>query len=162
MCKNKIDAKYFIDKLNLKPHIEGGYFNECLSSEDNYNDNQKLWTSIYFLLEQGDVSRLHILEEDELWYYHAGNSLNIYMISPEGKLTVSKLGLNIDNGETPQVLVPKGYIFGSIMEEEGFCLVGNMVAPGFIYDHFKIVDQKDLLSRYPEHKETILKLTKSE
>ena len=32
MCKNKIDAKYFIDKLNLKPHIEGGYFNECLSS----------------------------------------------------------------------------------------------------------------------------------
>ena len=66
MCKNKIDAKYFIDKLNLKPHIEGGYFNECLSSEDNYNDNQKLWTSIYFLLEQGDVSRLHILEEDEL------------------------------------------------------------------------------------------------
>ncbi len=42
-----------------------------------------------------------------------GESLTIYMISPNGELIEKQLGLNIEKGETPQVLVPKDYIFGS-------------------------------------------------
>jgi predicted cupin superfamily sugar epimerase len=39
------------------------------------------------------------------------------MIDEEGKLTAAKLGLDLEKGEVPQVLVPKGMIFGSAMEE---------------------------------------------
>lgn len=35
------------------------------------------------------------------------------------KLKTKQLGLNIENGEKPQVLVPKNYIFGSAMNNKG-------------------------------------------
>ena len=51
------------------------------------------------------------LKSDEVWYYHDGNALTIYMIDEEGKLTAAKLGLDLEKGEVPQVLVPKGMTF---------------------------------------------------
>ena len=78
----------------------------------------------------------------------------------EGKLTAAKLGLDLEKGEVPQVLVPKGMIFGSAMEEEGFSLVGCMVSPCFKYEEFELFDRKELLEKYPEHREVILRLTR--
>lgn len=95
-----------------------------------------------------------------MWYYHAGSALTIYMISPSGELITKNLGLDIEKGEAPQILVPKGHIFGSAMINEGFSLVGCMVAPAFTFDDFKLFSQKDLLKEYPEHKDIILKLSK--
>lgn len=46
-------------------------------------------------------------------------------------------------GEVPQVLVPKGMIFGSAMEEEGFSLVGCMVSPCFKYEEFELFERKN-------------------
>ena len=60
----------------------------------------------------------------------------------------------------PQVLVPKGYIFGSAMNNDGYSLVGCMVSPAFDYKEFELFDREYLLSLYPEHKEIILKLTR--
>ena len=71
-----------------------------------------------------------------------------------------KLGLDLEKGEVPQVLVPKGMIFGSAMEEEGFSLVGCMVSPCFKYEEFELFDRKELLEKYPEHREVILRLTR--
>lgn len=94
---------------------------------------------------KGEVSHFHRLKSDEVWYYHDGNALTIYMIDEEGKLTAAKLGLDLEKGEVPQVLVPKGMIFGSAMEEEGFSLVGCMVSPCFKYEEFELFDRKELL-----------------
>ena len=80
-----------------------------------------------------------------MWYYHAGSALTIYMISPSGELITKNLGLDIEKGEQPQILVPKGYIFGSTLINEGFSLVGCMVAPAFTFDDFKLFSQEDLL-----------------
>jgi predicted cupin superfamily sugar epimerase len=155
-----MNAKYFIEKLNMEPHVEGGYFKEAFISEQNISEGKKLWTSIYFLLQTGEVSNFHVLNSDEMWYYHAGSSLTIYMISPTGELTTKNLGLNFEKGETPQLLVPKGYIFGSAMNEEGFSLVGCMVAPGFTYEDFKLFSRNELLTLYPQHESIIKKLTR--
>ena len=106
------------------------------------------------------MSNFHRLKSDEVWYYHDGNALTIYMIDEEGKLTAAKLGLDLEKGEVPQVLVPKGRIFGSAMEEEGFSLVGCMVAPCFKYEEFELFDRKELLEKYPEHREVILRMTR--
>lgn len=154
------DANYFIEKLNMTPHVEGGYFKENILSQDEFNSDKKLYSSIYFLLRTGEVSNFHRLTADELWYYHAGESLTIYMIDKEGKLITKKLGINIEEGEEPQVLVEKGCIFGSAMNEEGFALVGCMVAPAFTYEDFELFKREDLLEKYPQHKEVIIKLTR--
>lgn len=156
------DANYFIEKLNMEPHIEGGYFKASILSEDNFNSEKKLYSSIYFLLRTGEVSNFHRLTADEVWYYHAGEALTIYMITKEGKLITKQLGLDIEKGEEPQILVEKGCIFGSAMNEDGFSLVGCMVAPAFTYEDFELFEREDLLAQYPEHKDIILKLTRSQ
>lgn len=145
-----------IEHLEMEPHVEGGYFKECLLEKED----RDLWSSIYFMLAKGEVSNFHRLKSDEVWYYHDGNALTIYMIDEEGKLTAAKLGLDLEKGEVPQVLVPKGMIFGSAMEEEGFSLVGCMVSPCFKYEEFELFDRKELLEKYPEHREVILRLTR--
>jgi predicted cupin superfamily sugar epimerase len=153
----------------MVPHQEGGFFKEIYVSKENISCNEsnveideseKLWTSIYFLLRNGEVSNFHRLKSDEMWYYHSGSPLTIYMISPEGKLITEQLGLNIENGEQPQILVPKGYIFGSAMNNEGYALVGCMVSPGFEFKDFELFERDYLLKEYPEYKEIILKLTR--
>lgn len=154
------NAEYYIKKLEMLPHVEGGYFKESFLSEDKVRENKNLWSSIYFLLRTGEVSNFHRLKSDELWYYHDGEALTIYMISPDGELITKQLGTNIENGETPQVLVPKGYIFGSAMNNKGFSLVGCMVAPAFEYEDFELFEREYLLNLYPNHKDVILKLTR--
>ena len=153
-------AEYYIKNLNMDPHIEGGYFKESFISNDEARKDKKLWSSIYFLLRTCEVSNFHRLKSDELWYYHDGEALTIYMITPEGELITSQLGKNIENGEMPQVLVPKGYIFGSAMNNDGYSLVGCMVSLAFDYKEFELFDREYLLNLYPEHKEIILKLTR--
>lgn len=153
------DSNYYIEKLEMIAHVEGTYYKETVLSEDNFNEDKKLYSSIYFLLRTGEVSHFHRLTADEMWYYHDGEALTIYMISPSGEVITKQLGLDIEKGESPQVLVPKGYIFGSAMNNEGFSLVGCMVAPAFTFDDFKLFERKELLEMYPEHKEIIEKLT---
>lgn len=158
-------AEYFIQMLDMLPHVEGGYYKECLLSSDpisqEEDSSKTLWSSIYFLLRTGEVSHLHRLKSDEIWYFHSGSPLTIYMISPEGELLHRQLGLDISKGELPQVLVPKGYIFGSAQNEAGYSLVGCMVAPSFSFEDFELFERKYLLERYPQHQAVIEKLTRA-
>lgn len=153
-------AEYYIKNLEMDKHVEGGYFKESFVSIDEVRNSKKLWSSIYFLLETGEVSNFHRLKSDELWYYHDGEALTIYMITPEGELITSQLGNNLEKGERPQVLVPKGYIFGSAMNNDGYALVGCMVSPAFEYDEFELFERDYLLELYPNHRDVIMKLTR--
>ena len=97
-----MDSKYYIENLKLEKHPEGGYYKETFVASDSIvreNDKKDLWTSIYFLLHTGEVSNFNRLKSDEMWYFHAGNALTIYMISPSGELIEKKLVLNISEGE---------------------------------------------------------------
>ena len=164
-------ADYFVEKLNMIAHPEGGFYKEIYMSEENITANELkvdfegsriLWTSIYFLLRDGEVSNFHRLKSDEMWYYHSGSPLTIYMIGPEGKLITEQLGINIENGEKPQVLVPKDYIFGSAMNNEGYALVGCMVSLGFEFRDFELFKRSFLLEKYPQYEDAIIKLTPKE
>lgn len=153
-------ADEVIHALALEPHVEGGYFRRCFVSESPFDESRALWTSIYFLLKTGEVSHLHQLTADEMWYFHAGESLTIYMISSAGDLTEAQLGLDFAKGERPQVLVPRGTIFGSAMNRSGYSLVGCMVSPGFTFDDFQLFERQELLRRFPQHEALITRLTR--
>ncbi len=164
-------ADYFIKSLNMIAHPEGGYYKEIHKSEENitsnelqvnYEGSRLLWTSIYFLLRDGEISHFHRLKSDEMWYYHSGSPLTIYMISPSGEFITEQLGLDIEHGEKPQVLVPKDYIFGSAMNNKGYALVGCMVSPGFEFRDFELFKRSDLIEKYPQHQQVIQKLTYEE
>lgn len=164
-------ADYFIKNLNMTAHPEGGFYKEIYASEESitskelkvdFEGSRILWTSIYFLLRDGEVSNFHRLKSDEMWYYHSGSPLTIYMISPTGEFFTEQLGLDIENGEKPQVLVPKDYIFGSAMNNKGYALVGCMVSPGFEFKDFELFKRSDLIEKYPQHQQIIHKLTSNE
>lgn len=165
---NKQDPQFYISKLGLTPHPEGGFFKETFMSTEmtsdqelsvNFDGKRRLYTSIYFLLTSQNISHFHRLKSDELWYYHAGSPLSIHLIDENGAYKEIRLGLDLDNGEVPQALVPKNTIFGSsIRSEDSFSLVGCMVSPGFEFKDFELFTQKELLQKYPEHKEIIMKM----
>ena len=93
----KHSAEYYIEHLEMEPHVEGGYFKECLLEKED----RDLWSSIYFMLAKGEVSHFHRLKSDEVWYYHDGNALTIYMIDEEGKLTAAKRTGSGEGRSTP-------------------------------------------------------------
>ncbi|RLD60406.1 MAG: hypothetical protein DRI95_15580 [Bacteroidetes bacterium] len=60
--------------LHLHAHPEGGYYYEVFSSEGkiklesllkSFSKDRKYYTSIYFLLKSGEVSRFHRIKLDE-------------------------------------------------------------------------------------------------
>lgn len=163
-----INADYWVNKLELQPHIEGGYFIEYYRSKlkvsrvGNYSeeDIRTSMTSIYFLLKSGQKSKLHKLKSDELWYYHSGDPLTFVLIDMQGNLTIQKLGKNIDNGESLYLLFPANHWGGALMEgEDTYSLFSCAVAPGYEYEDMDLADRETLLETYPQHKEIIIKLT---
>ncbi|HYK74110.1 MAG TPA: cupin domain-containing protein [Pseudoneobacillus sp.] len=158
---DKKNAQYWITNLGLSPHPEGGFYKSTYASDVLIpgKSERKLFTSIYFLLSSNDISHFHRLKSDELWYYHGGSSLTVHLIDESGEYKELKLGLNLEKGEVPQVLVPKNTIFGSsVHDEDSFSLVGCMVSPGFDFEDFELFEQEELLKMYPQHEEIIKKM----
>jgi uncharacterized protein len=160
---NQIESEIFIEKLKLRPHPEGGYFSELYRSQKSFASNgvtRPLSTSIYFLLKSDQVSKFHQLTSDEIWYYHSGSTVTVYMIDSLGIVKEEVLGCNINKGEHPQILIEAGTIFGAIVNElNSYTLMGCSVTPGFDFRDFKLFKKDELVSSYPQHKAIIEKLT---
>ena len=156
-------AQEWINRLGLEPHPEGGYYKSTYQSDiwlAREQGKRPLYTSIYFLLRSEDVSHFHRLQSDELWYFHAGSSLTIHMITPEGEYQEIALGIDIEKGEVPQFVVPKHTIFGSsVKDADTFSLVGCMVSPGFDFLDFELFSEDSLLAEYPDFSEIIGRMT---
>lgn len=158
----------WIKKLNMTKHPEGGYYSvEYVSSHKitdeslnvSFDGTRALASSIYFLIEEGNVSNFHRLKSDEIWYYHDGEPLTIAIIDDQGHYSSLELGLDFEKGQRPQVLVPAGAIFGSYTES-GYSLVSCMVSYAFEFEDFELFSRDDLLNKYPEHENIIRKLTR--
>lgn len=154
-------AEFWIQHLDMKPHPEGGFYRETYKSGIEISNSvlphgfpgpRRLVTSIYYLLRSGEISRLHRLRSDELWYYHFGSSLKIIMINQEGQKTSKILGSRPDRAEHLQILIPAGTIFAAeITEQNSYSVFGCMVSPGFEYQDFELFNKEDLIQAYPKH-----------
>ena len=163
-------ADYWIEKLNLVAHPEGGYFREIYRSNEliplaclpeRFNGPRCFGTSIYFLLKSDTFSALHRIKSDEIWHFYLGTPLKIYAINPNGRLSNIILGQNVDAGESFQAVVPAGAWFGAkVTRPDSFALVGCTVAPGFDFDDFEMGERNNLLSQFPHHREIIEMLTR--
>lgn len=154
-------AEYFIDKLGLKPHIEGGYFKELYGNSLKSPEGRPLSTTIYYLLKSGQVSKFHRLKSDEIWFYHCGSPLLVHQIDQGGTLSTVALGLMAEMGEHPQLLVPGNTVFGAeVKNEDSFCLVSCMVSPGFDYQDFTLFSSDELCAIFPGHSAVIRRLNR--
>lgn len=161
---------YWVRRLNLQPHPEGGFFRETYRAPlaipqsalpAAFHSSRRASTAIYFLLAGEDFSALHRLPADEVWHFYAGSALIVHSIDRNGNHSAVKLGQNPDSGDQFQCVVPAGNWFGSCLERPNtYALVGCTVAPGFDFADFEMARRSDLLTEYPRHKDIIEKLTR--
>jgi uncharacterized protein len=165
-----MDAAYFINNLQLKPHPEGGYFRESYRASENipaealpkrFRGKRSFSTSIYYLLRKNDRSVFHRIKSDECWHFYAGETLLIHVIENNGNYNCVKLGKDIASGETFQFVVPANTWFASEPAPNTmFSLAGCTVAPGFDFADFEIADKENLFILFPQQVDIISRLCK--
>jgi predicted cupin superfamily sugar epimerase len=163
-------AAYWIDRLELTEHIEGGAFREIYRSALTvprkslpilFQGDRNVATSIYFLLAEGQFSAFHRIASDECWHFYYGDPLLIYEIGHTGALTIHRLGQDIEAGEHFQAVVKAGSWFASAPAAgTEYALVGCTVSPGFDFADFELADRAELSRQYPEHADLIGTLTR--
>jgi hypothetical protein len=155
-----MNADYWIDRLNLKRHPEGGYYSEVYRNPkviELVNGRRNLSTSIYFLLKGNDKSHFHQLYSDEIWYFHLGTEVTVHLLSNKN---YEKQILGISENAQPQLIIKAGTIFGAeLTDKSSFCLMSCMVNPGFEFNDFKLFKANELKPDYPHHEDLIEKFT---
>jgi uncharacterized protein len=178
------DAQYWIEKLELAPHPEGGFFRQTYVSDvtiaraalpAGFTGARAASTAIYFLLQGEDFSAFHRLRSDEMWHFYAGAALSVHVIDPEGGYTSIRLGRNPDAGESLQAVVRAGCWFGAELAgiahppakgagrvgQPRFALVGCTVSPGFDFEDFELAKREEMTRQFPQHREVIARLTRA-
>ncbi len=164
----KNTAEYWIEKLELTEHPEGGYFKETYRSDESfeasvlperYTEARNVSTSIYFLLTTERVSNFHRLNSDEIWHYHTGGAARIHFISPEGEYSFKDIGPELENGQAFQVIIPRHSWFAAEVIDQQYVLVGCTVAPGFDFSDFELAKRSALKAQYPSLAELITRFT---
>lgn len=136
----KANASYWIEKLGLEPHPEGGYFRQTYKAEMMVQPSagsdaaeshsvaraatrvgppaelfaaRAASTAIYFLLEGDNFSAFHRLRSDEMWHFYAGSPLVVHVIDPSGEYSSIWLGDDREREEVFQAVVKAGCWFAS-------------------------------------------------
>lgn len=166
------EIKFLIDKLNLLPHPEGGYFSEVYRSDEflsfnslpkRFQSNRVFSTSIYFLLVKNQISHFHKIQSDEIWHFYKGSSVTIHQIDENGNYSFHKLGNNFLNNELPQIVIKNNTWFAAEIDDKNFySLVGCTVSPGFEFEDFQLGKRNELIDKFPQYKDLIIKFTKED
>jgi uncharacterized protein len=164
------DAQYWIEKLQLVPHPEGGYFRQMYRSDliipheslPGFSGPRAASTAIYFLLEGKNFSAFHRLRSDEVWHFYFGSPILVDVIDSDGRHSKILLGSDPEAGEVFQAVVKAGCWFAShVADWRSFAVVGCTVAPGFDFEDFEMAKRAELTARHPQHCEMIERLTRA-
>ncbi len=159
-------AQYYIEKLDLKKHPEGGYFKEIYRSNEHFivpdysfkKKERNYSTSIYFLLEGKDKSCFHKLNSDEIWHFYDGSDIRIIIIDSSGNLSETLLGK--ENGEFQFTIKKNSWFAAELVNKDSFALIGCTVSPGFDFEDFILGKREELINLFPQHEQIIKKFTR--
>lgn len=164
-----VNAEYWIDKLELIKHPEGGYYRETYRSEQLisppsldsiYSGNRNSCTAIYYLLSGQDFSAFHRLRSDEIFHFYSGSPLLVYLINEQGDFFTKKLGTQGEERDNFQLVIPHGCWFASeVSVSNSYSLIGCTVSPGFDFNDFELGTRDQLMKIYPHCQDIITKMT---
>ena len=152
--------------LKLEPHpIEGGWFRRTYTSGgtvDLPRGARAQGTAIYYLLEPGTFSELHVLDSDEIFHFYLGAPVEMLQLFPDGRSGVFTLGPDLAAGQEVQVVVPAGVWQGTRLIGDGkLALLGCTVTPGFDFADYRNAPAAELIAKWPGQAERIRALTRS-
>jgi uncharacterized protein len=169
--RTQFTKQYWLDKLEMQKHPEGGYYKETFRSKNQVKPSGKMGkpyniaTAIYFLLgsyAEKDFSAWHRMDQlEETWCYHYGADLLIHWIDKNSRLITKRLGLGPN--ACLQITIPANTWFAAIVianNPDAYSLISCMVYPGFEFSDFELGKRSELIAEYPQHKDIIEKLTR--
>lgn len=135
------------EALDLHPHPEGGWYRETWAAPvrvrpSGYPGERAAATAILFLLEPGEESRWHRVRSDEVWFWHRGGPLSLLLggagEQPRAQPDVVTLGAALEDGATPQAVVPGRTWQAARPVIAESVLVSCVVSPGFDFTDFEL------------------------
>ena len=151
--------------LRLAPHpVEGGFFRRTYTSQGTVElprGTRPQGTAIYYLLEPGTFSEMHVLDSDEIFHFYLGDPVEMLQLHPDGSSAVVILGPELSKNQQVQVVVPAGVWQGTRLIGEGkVALLGCTVTPGFDFADYRNAPDAELATRWPDRAEHIRALTR--
>jgi predicted cupin superfamily sugar epimerase len=163
----EMTAKEVKKILGLAPHPrEGGWFVRTWEAPEfvelvRYGAPRRTSTAIYYLLEPGTFSEMHLLESDEIFHHYLGGAVEMLQLFADGSSKVTVIGKDIAAGEVPQHVVPRGVWQGSrMLRADEWALLGCTVSPGFEFADYKDAGAAELIAKWPGEAERIRGLTR--
>jgi uncharacterized protein len=156
-------AAQVIELLQLVPlPHEGGWFRRTHGASAAAADGSgRAWSMILALFTPEQFSALHRLGADEMWFFQAGDPLEMLRLSEDGPGENLLLGLDPTAGHQMQVVVPRGVWQGARLADGGhWALVSCVVVPEFRWEEFRLGGRDELLTRHPAHADAIARLTR--
>lgn len=131
------------EEFDLMPHPEGGWYRRSWTSQrqtEHPNGIRPTATAIYFLLPPGQRSAWHQVSSDEVWLWHRGGPLTLWLDGtgdqPGGE--VEQVWLGVGAGQSPQAVVPAGTWQSASASATVETLVTCVVSPGFDFADFRV------------------------
>lgn len=151
--------------LGLEPHpVEGGFYRRTYTSPGSVEVPRGLraqGTAIYYLLEPGTFSEIHMLASDEIFHFYLGDPVEMLQLYPDGRSTLFTLGSDLVAGQNVQLVVPAGVWQGTRLIGKGrFALLGCTVTPGFDFADYRSGHYDQLAAQWPGEAERIKNLTR--
>lgn len=153
-------------KLKLEPHpVEGGWYRRTYTSAVSVallRGVRPYGTAIYYLLEKGTFSEMHVLASDEIFHFYLGDPVEMLQLYPDGGSAVFTLGPDLQADQYVQLVVPAGTWQGTRLVEGGkVALLGCTVTPGFDFADYRNARAEELIATWPLRAERIRQLTRS-
>jgi uncharacterized protein len=134
-------ASALIERLALQPHPEGGWYREIHRASQRVTTSRgsrSALTTIYFLLEQGQISRWHVVASDEVWHFYSGAPLELVTYEPSSRSFERAVLGPPANGRQPVGIVRENE-WQAARSLGAYSLVGCNVGPGFEFEDFRFV-----------------------
>lgn len=152
--------------LQLRPHpVEGGQYRRTYASAlaiDAPQGCRPASTAIYYLLEPGAFSEIHMLASDEVFHFYLGDPVEMLQLYPDGTSAIFILGPDLKAGQHVQLVVPGGVWQGTRLLDKGkVSLLGCTVTPGFDFEDYRSGSFTELAATWPAETERIRALTHS-
>jgi uncharacterized protein len=151
--------------LHLQPHpVEGGWYRRTYTSDVSVallGGVRPYGTAIYYLLEEGTFSEMHMLASDEIFHFYLGDPVEMLQLLPDGSSRVVTLGPDLAGGQHVQFVVRAGVWQGTKIVEGGkVALLGCTVTPGFDFADYRGGSYAELAAGWPQEAERIRRLTR--
>jgi uncharacterized protein len=137
----RMKARDLVEKLALQSHPEGGWYREIHRSSTRVRAERgarSALTTIYYLLEQQQLSRWHVVESDEVWHFYAGAPLDLLEFDPATSRLVEHVLGDVRQGNESVAVIPPG-AWQAARSRGDYSLVGCTVGPGFEFEDFRFV-----------------------